>query len=107
MPQGSAVGRSGGADGVLAVERHGQDAGDGGFADAAVAAEDVAVGDAALGERVEQRAGDVLLPDHVAEELRAVFAGENLVGHLSESMLGSTAIVVLRQVRKPGAPGFA
>ena len=77
---GGALGR---ADGVLAVERHGQDAGDGGFADAAVAAEDVAVGDAPLLERVQQGAGDVLLPDDVAEELGAVFAGENLIGHLS------------------------
>ena len=88
MPQGSAVGRSAEPMVVLAVERHGQDAGNGSFADAAVAAEDVAVGDAALDERVEKRAGDVLLPDNVAEKLGAVFAGENLVGHLSESMLG-------------------
>ena len=75
-------GAVGGADGVAAVEGHGQDAGDGGFADAAVAGEDVAVRDAVLGERVEQRAGDVVLADDVGEERGAVFAGENLVRHL-------------------------
>ena len=48
MPQGSGVGRSARADLVAAVQRHGQDAGDGGLADAAVAAEDVAVRDAVL-----------------------------------------------------------
>ena len=74
-------GALGAADRVAAVERHGQDAGDGGFADAAMAAEDVAVGDAALGQRVQQRARDVLLPDDIAEALGTVFAGENLVSH--------------------------
>jgi len=69
---GGALGR---ADGVAAVERGGEDARDGGLADAAMAGEDVAVGDAVLGERVEQGAGDVVLPDDVGEELRAVLAG--------------------------------
>jgi hypothetical protein len=64
-----------GADLGAAVERSGEDAGDGGLADAAVAAEDVAVRDAVLRERVEQRAGDVVLPDDVGEELGAVLAG--------------------------------
>ena len=63
------------ADGVAAVERHGQDAGDGGLADAAVAGEDVAVGDAVLGERVHQGHGDVVLSDDVGEALGTVFAG--------------------------------
>ncbi len=74
-------GALGGADRVLTVERHCQNAGDGGFADAAMTAEDVAVGNAALGQRIQQRARDVLLPDDIAEELGTVFAGENLVGH--------------------------
>ncbi len=64
-----------------AVERHGQDAGDGGLADAAMAAENVAVRDAFLRKRVEQRAGDVVLPGDVREALGAIFAGENEVGH--------------------------
>ena len=48
-PQGSGVGRCRAADLGAAVQRHGHDAGDGGFADAAMAGEDVAVGDAVLG----------------------------------------------------------
>ncbi len=68
-------GALGAANGRAAVERGGEDARDGGLADAAMAGEDVAVGDAVLGERVEQGAGDVVLPDDVREELRAVLAG--------------------------------
>ncbi len=68
-------GAGGGADGVLAVECGGEDAGDGGFADAAVAGEDVAVRDAPLLERVLQGAGDVVLADDVREAEWAVFAG--------------------------------
>jgi hypothetical protein len=34
-----------------------------------------------LGERVEQRAGDVVLADDVREERGTVFSGENLVRH--------------------------
>ena len=37
--------------------------------------EDVTVGDAVLGERVEQGAGDVVLSDDVGEALGAVLAG--------------------------------
>ena len=66
-----------------AVQRHGQDARDSGFADAAMAAEDVAVGDAPLLEGVQQGAGDVILADDVAEELGTIFASQNLIGHLS------------------------
>jgi len=40
-----------------------------------VAAEDVAVGDAVLGERVGQGDGDVVLADDIGEALRAVFSG--------------------------------
>ena len=57
-----------------AVEGAGEDAGNGGLADAAVAAEDVAVGDAILGEGVEQGSGDVVLSDDVGEEGGAVLA---------------------------------
>ncbi len=71
------------ADGVAAIEGARQDARDGGFADAAVAGEDVAMRDAVLGERVEQRAGDVVLADDVGEARGAVLAGEDLVGHLA------------------------
>ena len=64
-----------GADGGLAVEGGGEDAGDGGFADAAVARKDVAVGDAVLAKGVEEGAGDVVLPDDVGEAEGTVFAG--------------------------------
>ena len=64
-----------------AVQRHGQNAGDGGFADAAVSAENVAVRDALLLDGVLQRAGDVVLPDHVGELLGPVFAGKDLIAH--------------------------
>ena len=79
---GSTVGRSGDADFGAAVERHGQDAGDGGFADAAVAGKDVAVGDAVLGEGVGQGAGDVVLAGDVRKTLRTVFSRQYLIAHV-------------------------
>ena len=71
-------------DGMIvrtAVQRHGQNARDGGFADAAVSAEDVAMCNALLLDGIFQGAGDVLLPDDVGEFLRSIFAGQNLVTH--------------------------
>ena len=73
------------ADGIAAVQRHGQDARDGGLADAAVAGEDVTVGDAVLGERMHQSHSDVVLSDDVGEALGTIFASEYLVGHRVES----------------------
>lgn len=58
----------------MAVERGGEDARDGGFADAAMSAEDVAVRDAALFERVLQGARDVVLSGDVGELERTIFA---------------------------------
>ena len=74
-------GPQGRADGVSAVQRHRQDARDGRLADAAMAAEDVAVRDAALAEGVHQGAGDMVLPGDIGEELGTVFAGEYEVCH--------------------------
>ena len=34
-----------------------------------------------------QRAGDVLLPDHVGELLRTVFARQNLITHGEENLI--------------------
>ncbi len=65
-----------------AVERHGQNARDGGLADAPVPGKNVAVRDAILAERIEQRARDVVLAGNVGEALRSIFSGQNLVGHL-------------------------
>ena len=64
-----------------AVQGHGQDARDRGFANAAVAAEDVAVGGASLFEGVLEGAGDVLLSDDLGEFLGTVFAGQDGVTH--------------------------
>ena len=47
-----------------------------------VTGKDVAVGDAVLGEGVDQGAGDVVLPGYVGEVLRTVFSGQNLVAHV-------------------------
>jgi hypothetical protein len=62
------------ADRRRAVQSCGEDAGDRGLADTAMAGEDVAMRNASLRKRVEQGTCDVVLPDHVGEELRAVLA---------------------------------
>ena len=77
MPQGSATGLSDRA----AVQRHRQDARDRRLADAAMAAEDVAMGDALLRDGILQGAGDVFLADDVGEFLRPVFARQDLIAH--------------------------
>src|SRR5664279_4108163 len=63
------------------VQRHGQDARDGGFADAPMSAEDVTMRDALLLNGVLQGTGDVLLTDDVGELLGSIFARQNLVTH--------------------------
>jgi len=64
-----------------AVQRHCQDARDRRLADSAMAAEDIAVRDALLRDRILQGAGDMLLADDVGEFLRPVFARQDLVAH--------------------------
>ena len=64
-----------------AVQAFGKDAGDGGLAGAARAAEQIGVRDALLLDGVGERLGDVFLADHVGETLRAVFSGYDLIGH--------------------------
>ncbi len=71
----------------LAIQRHRQNARDGRFANAAMSAEDVSVGNASLLDGVLQRARDVVLPDDVGEFLWPVFARENLVTHGRKSRL--------------------
>jgi len=75
------------SDGVAAVERLGQDACDGGLADAAVAGKDVAVGDALLVEGVGQGAGYVVLAGNVEKALRPVFSSQNLITHRCDCSL--------------------
>ena len=78
-PQGSATGLLSAAR--AAVQRHCQDAGDCRLADSAMAAEDIAVRDALLRDRILQGAGDMFLADDVGEFLRPVFARQDLVAH--------------------------
>ncbi len=66
---------------VAAVERHGQDAGDGGFADAAMAGKNISVRYPVLAEGVKQGTGHVILAGHIGESLRTVFSGQNLITH--------------------------
>ena len=69
-----------GADVVfLAVERFGEDAGDGGFADAARAGKEVSVMNAVMVQRVGQRLGHMRLADQFVKVFRPPFACENLI----------------------------
>ena len=82
-----------------AVEALGEDAGDGGFAGAARAAEQVGVRDAVLRDGVGERLGDVLLADDIREPLRAIFAGDDLVTHVN-------AEGRMKNEECPNQPGF-
>ena len=62
---------------VHAVERLGQDAGGRRLADAAGAGEQIGVADAVAGDRLLQRAGDVLLADQLLERLRPIAASDD------------------------------
>src|SRR5580658_476383 len=70
-----------------AIESGGQNSGDGGLADATMAAENVAVGGAALFDGILQGPGNVLLSDDLGEFLRTVFAGQDGVTHGRKSRL--------------------
>ena len=82
-----------------AVEALGEDAGDGGFAGAARAAEQVGVRDTVLADGVGERLGDVLLADDIREPLRAIFAGDDLVTHVN-------AEGRMKNEECPNQPGF-
>ena len=70
-----------------AIQRSGQNTGHSGLSDAAMTAENVAVGGATLFDGVLQSAGDVLLSDHLGEFLWTVFAGQDGVAHGQKSRL--------------------
>src|SRR5271165_273825 len=74
-----------GADHGAAVQSHGQNAGDGGFANAAMSGKDVPVGKPVLRQGVDERARDMVLAGNVREALRTVFSRQNLVAHCGES----------------------
>jgi len=60
---------------------------DGGFPNAAMPGEDVAVRDAVLRQRIQKRASHVLLPGHVGKALRTILPGQNLVTHETRSSM--------------------
>src|SRR5579862_7369066 len=66
-----------------AVERASQQPGRGGLTAAARATEEVGVRDTPHADGVLEYGGDVLLADHLAKRLRAVFAIERDVGHVA------------------------
>ncbi len=70
-----------GAGAALAIERLGEDARDGGLADAAGAGEQECVVDATGFQRIGQRTDHVFLPDQFGETLGAPLAGEYEIGH--------------------------
>ncbi len=76
---GGALHAGGGSGSFFAIEAAGEDAGDSGFSCAALAGEDVAVGDTALGDGVAEGGADVLLSDEFGERLGTVLAGDNLI----------------------------
>src|SRR5690606_20005640 len=77
---------------TLAVERLGEDARDGGLADAAGAGEQERMVDAAGIERIAQRAHHVLLPDPFGEAPGAPLAGEDEIGHRDPWLSGGGGI---------------
>ena len=64
-----------------AVEGLGEDAGGGGFADAARTDKEKSMGEATLRDGVGEGFDDVLLPDELREGAGAVFPGEDEIGH--------------------------
>ena len=80
-----------------AVQTFGKNSGDGGLAGAARAAEEVRMGDSLLLNGMGQRLCDMLLADDVAETLRTVFAGYDLIGHSSAKFGMRSAEFGMRQ----------
>lgn len=69
---------------IGAIQGFGENAGGGGFAGATRADEEVGVGEALLGDRIAQRADDMILTEDVVEGFGTVFSGEDLVTHEGE-----------------------
>ena len=65
-----------------------------------MSAEDVPVRRALLFDRVLERAGDVLLPDHFGEFLGAVLARQDLIAHGVDSRIIRDAALIGSQARK-------
>src|SRR5450755_2334978 len=69
-----------------------------------MAAENVAVGDALLGDRILQGAGDVFLADYVGEFLRTIFAGQDLIAHRNLRLYRGAASCERRANSRRNAP---
>ena len=72
-PQGSGVGLSA-LHRAAAIQGHGQNAGNGGFADAPVPAEDITMRNPLLIDGILEGTGHVFLPNHLRKTLRPVLA---------------------------------
>ena len=83
-----------------AVQSRSEDAGDCGFADAAMSAENIAVGRASLLDGILQGAGDVLLSDDLRKLLGTVFAGQDGITHEDEESI-IRDVVRLRDRSRP------
>ena len=101
-----------------AVQRLGEDAREGGLADAPRSHEQIGVGGASVADRVAQGADHMLLPHHVGEVPRPPLAGDHLIfaAHRAASRAACWAAKIrsspcsarsrssLRRVRSKGAP---
>ena len=105
VPAGTALTARLRRDAALAVERLGEDARDGGLADAARAGEQEGVVDAARVERVGERAAHVVLADEFVEAARAPLAGEDEIAHGRRLDIRDRGSREAARARIPPAPG--
>ena len=92
---------------LLAVERAGQDPGARGLAAAARAGEQVGVVHPVVVQRLRQRRGDVVLPDHLGERLRAVAPVQGQTVHPPHEPVARRRGERPRAEGTPRAPGRA
>ena len=81
LAAGGALAARGRGDPLLAVERLGEDPGDGGLAHPPRAGEEKGVVQSIAVEGIDQGTQDVLLPDHLLEGARAPLSGQDLITH--------------------------
>ena len=105
VPAGAALAAGLRRDAPLAVERLGEDAGDGRLADAAGARKQERVMDAARVERVGEGATHVVLADELVEAARAPLAGEDEVTHGRRLDIRGRGSREAARARIPPAPG--
>ena len=81
MPAGRALAAGGGTDPRLAIQGLGEDARQGGLADAPGPGKEIGVMEAILIEGIAQRPHHMGLTDHVREGAGSPLAGQYLIGH--------------------------